>query len=174
MITEEEKNMRTPQRKPGIYAGLKADQNITAEKFHELTAKLEKLKKVSQPRAITEMKHSAADGDFSENAAYQIAKGRLRGINQRITDITDHLKRAVIIEHNQNKDRVELGHKVTVEVNGKEKTFLILGSAETNPDNNVISNNSPIGSALMGKKIGDRVQVHLATKIVEYKIIKIE
>lgn len=166
--------MRTPQRKPGIYAGLKADQNITAEKFNELTAKLEKLKKVSQPRAIAEMKHSAADGDFSENAAYQIAKGRLRGINQRITDITDHLKRAVIIEHNQNKDRVELGHQVTVEVNGKEKTFLILGSAETNPDNNVISNNSPIGSALMGKKIGDRVQVHLAAKIVEYRILRIE
>lgn len=166
--------MRTPQRKPGIYAGLKADQNITAAKYNELAAKLEKLKKVSQPRAIAEMKHSAADGDFSENAAYQIAKGRLRGINQRITDITDHLKRAVIIEPNKNNDRVQLGHRVTIEINGKEKTFLILGSAETNPDNNVISNNSPIGSALMGKKIDDRVQVHLVAKIVEYKIIRIE
>jgi transcription elongation factor GreA len=166
--------MRTPQRKPGKYTGLKPDQNITVAKYHELAAKLEKLKKVSQPPAIAEVKRLALDGDFSENAAYQIAKGRLRGINQRITDITDHLKRAVIIEHNNNKEQVELGHKVTVEVNGKEKTFLILGSAETNPDNNVISNNSPIGSALMGKKIGDRVQVHLAAKIVEYIILKIE
>jgi len=165
--------MRTPQRKPGVYAGLKADQNITATKYQELKAKLEKLQKVSQPRAIAEMKISAADGDFSENAAYQIAKGRLRGINQRITDITDHLKRAVIIEPNQNKDRVALGHKVTVSVNGKEKTFLILGSAETNPDNNVISNNSPLGSALMGKKIGDQVQVYLTTKTVTYEILKI-
>ena len=119
--------MRTPTRKPGIYAGLKADQNITAAKFQELTAKLERLKTVNQPRTIKEVKLLAQDGDFSENAAYQIAKGRLRGINQRIIDITDHLKRAVIIEHKKNTDRVQLGHQVTVEVNGKEKTFLILG-----------------------------------------------
>ena len=166
--------MRTPQRKPGIYAGLKPDQNITAEKYQELTAKLEKLKKVSQPRAIIEVKHLALDGDFSENAAYQIAKGRLRGINQRITDITDHLKRSVIIEHKNNTDRVQLGHEVTVAVNGKEKTFLLLGSSEVNLDQNIISNNSPIGSALMGKKVGDVVKIELATKVVEYKIVKIK
>lgn len=166
--------MRTPQRKPGIYAGLKPDQNITIEKFNELTAKLEKLKKISQPRAIIEVKHLALDGDFSENAAYQIAKGRLRGINQRITDITDHLKRAVIIKHDKNNNRVRLGHHVTVEINNKEKTYLILGSSEADVSKNIISNNSPIGSALMGKMVGDVAKVQLTTKIVEYKIIKIK
>lgn len=167
-------DMRTPQRKPGIYAGLKPDQNITTEKHQELTAKLEKLKKISQPRAIAEVKHLALDGDFSENAAYQIAKGRLRSINQRITDITDHLKRAVIIEHKSNNNFIQLGHRVTVEINGKEKNYLILGSSEANLDKNIISNNSPIGSALMGKKVGDIVEVQLVAKVVKYKIIRIE
>ncbi|MDP2830549.1 MAG: transcription elongation factor GreA [bacterium] len=167
-------NMRVPIRKPGQYTHLKPDPHITEEKFKELKDKLEKLKKVSRPRAVKEVKRLALDGDFSENAAYQIAKGRLRGINQRIMEIEDHLKRAIIIKPQENKERVRLGHRVTIEAVGQEKTYLILGSSETNPKEGIISHNSPIGSALIGRKVGDRVKVQLANKEVEYKIIKIE
>ena len=68
---------------------------------------------------------------------------------------------------------VQLGHEVVVEVNGKEKEFLILGSAETNPDKNIISHNSPIGKALIGHRIGDIVKLQLEERIIEYKIIAI-
>lgn len=164
--------MQVPTRKPGQYTHLKPDPHLTEEKFIELKNKLERLKKYSRPQASEEVKRLALDGDFSENHAYQMAKGRLRGINQHILDIEDHLKRAIIIKPKQS-DSVQLGSQVTVETDGKTKTFLILGSSETNPSAGVISHNSPIGSALMGKKIGDKIKIKLANKIVEYKILKI-
>jgi transcription elongation factor GreA len=129
--------------------------------------------KKSRPPLIEEVKFHALNGDFSENAAYQIAKGRLRGLNQRIIETEDHLKNAVIIAPSQN-GRVVLGSRVTVEVNGKIKTFLILGSAETNPGQGVISRNSPIGSLLMGRRAGDRVKLKLKDRETEYEILKIE
>jgi len=164
--------MRVPIRKPGQYTHLKPDPHITAEKFQELQNKLERMKK-SRPPLIEEVKFHALNGDFSENAAYQIAKGRLRGLNQRILETEDQLKRAMIIIPGQTS-RVALGSRVTVKAGGKEKTFLILGSAETNPGQGVISSNSPIGSLLMGRRAGDRVKLKLKDKETEYEILKIE
>ncbi|HOZ56453.1 MAG: Transcription elongation factor GreA [Parcubacteria group bacterium ADurb.Bin316] len=164
--------MRVPIRKSGKFTNLKQDPYITREKCEELKARLERLKKVSQPRTIAEVKRLAADGDFSENAAYQIAKGKLRGINQRILEIEDLLKRAIIIELQKNNGTVQLGSIVTVEANGKQKIYQILGSAETDPDKGIISRNSPIGRNLIGKRVGDVVIIHL-NKEFRYKIIKI-
>lgn len=165
--------MQVPTRKPGKYTNFKPDPHLTQEKFLELKNKLEKLKKFSRPTAAEEVRRLALMGDFSENAGYQLAKGRLRGINQRILDIEDHLKRAIIIKPH-GSDRVRLGNKVTVEAAGKIKTYLILGSSETDPTRGVISHNSPIGSALIDRKVGDIIKINLANKVVEYKIVKIE
>jgi transcription elongation factor GreA len=166
--------MRLPIRKPGQHTFQKSDPHITLDKFNELKNKLERLKKISQPKAIAEVKRLALDGDFSENAAYQIAKGRLRGINQCILEIEEHLKRVEIIKTPSNNERVQLGHHVTIESNGKIKTYLLLGSTETDPMAGVISHHSPLGSALLGHRIGDRIQIKLAMKDVEYKIVNIE
>ncbi len=166
--------MRVPIRKPGQYTHSKSDPHITLDKFNELKNKLARLKKFSQPRAIAEVKRLALDGDFSENAAYQTAKGRLRGINQGILEIEEQLKRAEIIRAPINKERVQLGHRVTVEFAGKIKTYLLLGSAETDPTAGVISHNSPLGSALLDHKVGDKIQIKLADKKIEYKIVSIE
>ncbi|MFA5359959.1 MAG: GreA/GreB family elongation factor [Patescibacteria group bacterium] len=165
--------MQLPWRKPGKYTYLKPDQNLTEDKYNELKNKLERLK-FNRPRLAEEVKKYASDGDFSENAAYQIAKGKLRGMNQRILEIEEHLKRAVIIKPNKNSGMVQLGNSVTIEANSKEKTYLILGSSETNPQKGIISHNSPIGASLMGKKIGDKIKIKLADREIEYKIIKIE
>jgi transcription elongation factor GreA len=165
--------MRTPIRKPGVYTHAKPDPHLTEEKYNELGDKLEKLIKVSRPRAAELVKSLASDGDFSENAGYQMAKGRLRDINQRILDIEDHLRRAIIIKPQKNNGRVGLGHHVTVSVSGREKTYLILGSSETDPARGIISHNSQIGAALMGHKIGDVVSVNLIKGAIECKIIKI-
>lgn len=165
--------MQLPVRKPGKYTHLKPDQYLTEAKFNELKNKLERLK-FNRPRAAEEVKRLAAMGDFSENAAYQIAKGRLRGMNQKILEIEDHLKRAVIIKPDKNSGLVQLGSSVTVATAGREKTYLILGSSETDPSRGIISSRSPIGAALLGKKIHDQIKIKLADKEIEYRIIKIE
>ena len=165
--------MQLPIRKPGKYTHLRPDQHLTQAKFNELKDKLERFK-FNRPRLAEEVKKYASDGDFSENAAYQIAKGKLRSLNQKILEIADHLKRAVIIKPNKNSSLVQLGSSVTVITAGQEKTYLILGSSETNPKRGIISSRSPIGAGLIGKKIHDRIKIKLADKEVEYEIIKIE
>jgi len=164
--------MQIPKRKPGKFAHLKQDQNITEKRFGALRDEVEKLKKFSLPRAAEEVKRLAEMGDFSENAAYQMAKGRLRSINQRILELEDQLKHAVIIKPAKDAKTVQLGGKVTIGAGGREKTYLILGSAETDPLRGVISQNSPLGAALMGCSVGDKVKI--PPKGAEYKIVKIE
>lgn len=164
--------MRVPTRRSEKYPRPKPDPHLTEGKFNELKNKLEKLKK-SRPYAIEEVKRLALMGDFSENFAYQMAKGRLRSINQRILEIEDHLNRAIIIKPVKNLETVQLGTKVTIEVFGRQETYLILGSSETNPSEGIISHNSPVGSALIGHKVGNVVKIKLVNKEIEYKIIKI-
>jgi len=165
--------MQLPKRKPGKYTHLKPDQHLTRAKFNELKNKLDRLK-FNRPRLSEEVKKYASDGDFSENAAYQIARGKLRVINQKILEIEEHIKNAIIIKPNKNNGLAQLGSRVTIATTDRQKTFLILGSSETNPQTGIISRNSPIGSALIGKKLGDQIKIKLTDKIVEYKIIRIE
>lgn len=165
--------MRVPIRKPGKYTHLKPDPHLTEDKLSELKNKLARLKK-SHPAAAAEVARLAEMGDFSENVAYQMAKGHLRGINQRILELEDYLNHAVIIKPLKNTETVQLGHRVTIETAGQQKSYLILGSSETDPGKGIISHNSPIGSALMGRKVGDKVKIQRANKEIECEIIKIE
>lgn len=166
--------MQTPYRKPSKFSYIKPDPQITEAKFNELKTKLDKLKNKTRFKAMEEVRIHAENGDFSENAAYQIAKGRLRGINQKILDLENHLKVAIIIKPNKNKDTVQLGSRVTVTYDNKQRTYEILGSAETDPVRGIISHNSPIGAALLRHHVGDEVKINLASKDVTYKILKIE
>ncbi len=165
--------MQIPKRKPGKYAHIKQDNHITKVKFEEIQKKLRKLKE-ALPNAIQELQRLAALGDLSENAAYQMAKGKLRGINQRILELEDQLNYADIIDSSQNTGVVTLGSTVTIEINNKKQKYQILGSSETSPANGIISHNSPIGSVLIGRRVGDVVEFQQKDKIVECKIIRIE
>lgn len=166
--------MQVPIRKPGKYTHLKPDPHLTEAKFNEFKAELEKLQKVNRPRAAEEVKRLAEFGDFSDNPAYGMAKGRLRGINQRILDLENQLKNVEIIKPSQNATSVQMGHTITIESEGKQKTYLLLGSSETNPEKGIISHSSPLGTALMGKKVGETVKVTLAKREVEISIVRIE
>ncbi len=166
--------MQVPKRKPGKYTNLEMDPHLTEEKFCELEKKLEKLKKISRPRAAVEVAQQAELGDFSENAAYQFAKGRLRAINQNILVLETQIGRAIIIKPQKQISTVQLGHKVTVENERGQKTYQILGSEETRPMQGIISRNSPIGAALLGRRVGDIIKIKVADKEMEYKIIRIK
>jgi transcription elongation factor GreA len=168
--------MQTPYRKYDKIPRQKSDPHITEDKFLELKSKVNKLKNIQRPREAEEVKRLAAMGDFSENAGYQLAKSRLRGINQRILDIEDLLARAEIIQPLINTGKVQLGNYITIEnlETKKNKTYQLLGSAETNPLSGIISHNSPLGSALLDKSVNDIIRLEINSKLISYKIIKIE
>jgi transcription elongation factor GreA len=166
--------MQVPIRKADKYTHLKTDPYITQAKFEELTKKRERLITVNRPREAEEVKRLALMGDFSENVGYQIAKGRLRGINQRVLDIENLLKNAVIIKHDKNNELAQIGNFVTLSRDGKEKEYQILGSEETNPTAGVISHNSPLGSALIGRRVGDEIEINLEDRSIKYKIVAIK
>ncbi len=167
------KHMRIPIRKPDKYTHLKPDPRVTATKLVELEDKLRKLKKI-RPRAAEEVKQLSEGGDFSENAGYAMAKGRLRGINQAILELEDQLKHVEVITPPQDASTIQLGHRVTIDIAGKQETYRILGSTETNPNHGIISHGSPIGSALIGHRVGESITFRSATKIVKCRILKIE
>ena len=166
--------MRVPTRRSENYARPKLDPHITAKKYQELVDKLENLKKISRLRSMKEVATLAEMGDLSENAAYQIAKAKLRGINQLILHLENQIKKAVIIQPRTNTSRVSLGSTVTIVSNGQEKTYLVLGSSEVDPTKNIISHNSPLGLVLLGKKVGDEVELLLKNSKVKILVLKIE
>lgn len=155
----------------------KLDPVMTEAKFFELQKELEKLKKI-RPKAAEEVSRLAELGDFSENVEYQLAKRRLRGINNAIFKLENQINQAVIIKPQKQNDKVQTGHRVTIEMLNitpkKIKTYQILGSTETNPATGTISYLSPLGSALMERKIGEIIKIKLADKEAEYKIIGIK
>mgnify|MGYP001389542333 CR=1 FL=1 len=166
--------MQIPKRKSENRRLVPVDTLITQEKFLELENKLKKMKKVTHPRLVEEVKRLAQFGDFSENAEYQIAKGKLRGLNQRILETEYQINHAQVIKPSQNTDKVGIGHHVTVDGPTGEKTFQILGSTESQPAAGVISRNSPLGEALLGATVGEVVEVRLKDRINKFKILKIE
>jgi transcription elongation factor GreA len=165
--------MQISKRKSEKNAHNDYDPHITSQKADQMRQELGRLLKISRPAASDEVAELAKLGDFSENAAYQMAKGRLRGINNRILVLEDKLNNAVIIECTPGKC-VQLGNQVTVETDGQTKIYQILGSQETNPKQGIISQHSPIGAALLGHKINDEVEIEINGKTIKYRIIKIE
>lgn len=159
--------MRLPNRKPGKYTFPQFDPHLTQEKFDELKAELDKLVKKVRPQAARETRQYAENGDFSENAEYQIAKGRLRGINRKIDELQSQVNHAVIIPSPTNTRTVQIGHTVTVSMDGVEKTYRILGPTEANPQGGIISYKSPLGAALLGHQAGGIVSLNLGGKSVQ-------
>lgn len=148
--------MRLPIRKGGKYTFRETDYHLTPARYQELKQRLDYFVKVKRPKEAAEVQRLALMGDFSENAGYQLAKGRLRGLNQRIIDLEKLLSRAQIISP-QNSTQVDIGHRVTITNGLEERSFLILGASETNPSSGVISHQSPLGANLLGKKVGDKI-----------------
>lgn len=165
--------MRLPNRKPGKYTFPKFDPHMTKEKYDQLVQKLDHIKRVSLPRAIAETKLHGENGDYSENAEYQIAKGRLRGLNRAVTELTHQIDRAIIIEASADTSTVQIGHTVTVEVNGNSMTWKILGSEESDPANGIISYKSPVGAMLLGRSVGQEVLLQRGDKEIAYTITSI-
>lgn len=166
--------MRVPKRRSENYIRTPLDPYLTPQAIKEMEDDLIRMKKKVQPKLIEEMQSAAAHGDFSENAAYQIAKGKLRGLNNRMLEVQEKLKRAIPIEAGSETGKISIGSIVTVEVNGRKKIYQILGAQETNPNEGIISHLSPLGLLLIGHQAGDTVIFDTGEKKVEYKIITVK
>ncbi len=134
---------------------------LTAEGLQKLQKELDYYKTVRRAEVASRIHSAKEEGDISENAEYEDAKNEQAFVEGRIRTLEQLLNNAVIIEENGPTDQVVLGSKVTVVEEGGEatETFQIVGSAEADPANGRISNESPFGKALLGRKAGETVEV---------------
>ncbi len=169
-------NMQIPIRKSEQfkkYSDAGGAIPLTTTGIERLKATLLTLEQDELPQAIADMHRTAEMGDFSENAAYQEAKGRLRRINSRILLLKDRLARAQPILKKHTSGFIALGSTVVIKTGGQEKTYEIVGPAETNPSRGRISHLSPLGEALIGHAKGDRVKFSASDRETVYEILEV-
>jgi len=136
---------------------------LTKKGQEELQSELNILVTDKRPKLVERLAYARSQGDLSENADYQSAKEELEFLDGRIDELTDVLKNAVIID----------GTKITVKVNGKESIFDIVGEWEADPKNKKISCDSPLGVALMSKKIGEKAEVEAPAGKIVYEVVAV-
>ena len=147
---------------------------LTSEGFLELETELNNLKSEDRPRIIEAIKEARAQGDLSENADYDAARDEQAKIEARIQELEYMLEHAKIIEK-VSGDKVAVGTTVTVQYvdDDEEEEYSIVGSMEADPFENKISNESPIGKAIMDKRVGDVISVESPNGSYDIKIVKI-
>lgn len=147
---------------------------LTKEGLVNLQNEHQDLKDKKRPAAVERLQKARAMGDLSENSEYSAAKEELALVEGRIQELEGILKNVEVTDHHSTNQIVEIGNTVVVENNGENHEFLIVGEYEADPLNGKLSQTSPIGSALLGKKVGDIVEVKIPAGKTTYKIISIK
>jgi len=147
---------------------------VTEEGLKKLQDELEERTTTVRQGIANAIKEAKEQGDLSENAEYSAAKEQQAENEQKILELELALKDVEVAEHDDADTSAQIGSKVTVKVKGKEITFEIVGSNEADPATNKISNESPIGKALMGANAGDSVSVSVPAGDIKYSILKIK
>lgn len=148
---------------------------LTPEGLRKLEEELDYLKTVRRPEVAAAIHEAKMDGDVSENAGYEEAKRQQGFLEGRIMTVKAMLDNAVIIESNGPSDTVVIGSRVTVREEGWEpETYTIVGSAEADPGAGRISNESPMGQALVGHSVGSKVTFDTPGGALQVEILSIE
>ena len=155
---------------------------ITKEGLKKLKEELEYLQNVRRREVAARIKEAISYGDLSENSEYEEAKNEQAFVEGRIIELEEKVKYAKIIDekHKSTSTKtVQLGTKVTLQnltlkKQSKPEEYVIVGSTEADPIAHKISNESPVGRALLEKKVGDIVKVQVPAGVVEYEILKLE
>jgi len=145
---------------------------LTKEGLEKLKKELDFLINKKRKEVIERIQIAKSYGDLSENAEYESAREEQSFVEGRIKELQDILKNVEIVT-NHKKDRVSIGSKVILEYNNQELEFQIVGAQEADPSKKMISDESPIGKAILNRKVGEEVQVSIPDGIVTYKIKKI-
>jgi transcription elongation factor GreA len=154
--------------------------NVTKTEFHltpdgikTLKDELQELTTTKRAEIAQRLKEAKADGDLSENAMFDAARDEQGFVEGRIAEIEHILKHVVVIEGKKG-GAVSLGSTVHLELEDGTQRFTIVGSTEANPDEGKISDESPIGRALIGKKPGQEVNINVPSGTLTYKITHVE
>jgi transcription elongation factor GreA len=145
---------------------------LTQEGLEELKKEYEELSKVRRPEVVDRVSQARDQGDLSENAEYHAAREELSFIDGRIDELEELLKQVVIIEDTKG-GVVALGSKVTLKINGKDEVYSLVGEWEADPKERKISHESPLGKALLGKTVGDKVDVTAPAGNITYTVIAV-
>ncbi|MEW6246094.1 MAG: transcription elongation factor GreA [Nitrospirota bacterium] len=149
---------------------------ITKKGYEALKAELDRLRKVERPKVIEAIAEARGHGDLSENAEYEAAKERQGFIEARIAELERKLADARIIDTaNLSGDTVVFGATVVLieQASGEKKQYILVGQDEADLKNGKISVQSPVGKALIGRRVGELVEVQTPARLVEYEIIEI-
>lgn len=146
---------------------------LTKEGIDKLKSELDDLVNQQRPKVAQELKEAKEQGDLSENSSWDTAKDHQAFVEGRIAEVEQILRNAVIIKPKAG-GKVGIGSTVHLEVEDGKQVYTIVGSTEANPSEGKISNESPIGQALMGKTKGEQVIITVPTGEMTYKIAHIE
>lgn len=147
---------------------------LTRQGLVSLKSEYDELTKVKRTQITKRIQTAREFGDLSENSEYDAAKEEQSLLETRITQLEDVLKRAQIIEPVKKADFVVIGSTIVVEVDGEKDEFTIVGTMEADPSKKKISNESPVGTAMLGVKVGEVVEVVTPIIRAKYKILEIK
>ncbi len=152
---------------------LEKPQYVSADGLKKLQAELEELR-TTKRQEVADRIHAAMEfGDYSENSELEQAKNDQAFLEGRIMTLEQTIKNAVVIDEKSRHDLVEIGSHVTVEADGRKEKYVIVGSAEAAPAEGKLSNESPVGRALMGHRAGETVKMAVPAGTIEMKIVSI-
>jgi transcription elongation factor GreA len=146
---------------------------LTKDGLATLKSELSELRDVKRPKLVERLSNARSQGDLSENSDYQSAREELEFLDGRIDELEEVIKTATVVAEVKGGG-IGVGTKVTVKVNGKKTIFDIVGEWEADPVNKKIAHDSPLGAALVGKKVGDKVEVEAPAGKVNYEILEVE
>ena len=149
---------------------------LTYEGLRNLETELQDLKVVKRKEVSQKIKEAREQGDLSENAEYDAAKDEQRDIEARIEEIEKILKNAEVVEDEVDLDKISVGCQVKIydcEFD-EELNYKIVGSTEASSLKGKISNESPVGKALIGAKVGDTIEVETQAGTMKYKVLEIQ
>ncbi len=147
---------------------------LTKQKHDELALELKDLKNVKRKEVAEALDYARGLGDLSENAEYHEARAQQADIEERIAKLELILKNSIVVE-DRHGDHAMIGSTITVEKSdGTKKTFMIVGSAESDMSSGKISNRSPLGAAVLGKKKGEAFSFNSPSGKMDYKVVDVK
>ncbi|TSC76163.1 MAG: transcription elongation factor GreA [Parcubacteria group bacterium Gr01-1014_33] len=147
---------------------------LSQEGLEKLKKELHYLKTEKRQEIAARLEHAKALGDLSENAEYQETKEEQSQIEAHIAEIEERMRSIVLITKSAGTDVISVGASVEVKSKHGEETYQIVGSEEANPSEGKISNESPMGKAFLGRKVGDKVEVRTPAGATIYEVVEIK
>jgi transcription elongation factor GreA len=150
-----------------------AKVHLTREGLKEIKQELDGLVNNKRPESVERVARARDFGDLSENNEYQQARDELSFIDGKIEELQNIISKALVVGSKKNRNTIDIGCKVTLSGNGKNHTYTIVGEWEADPKEKKISHESPLGKALVGRKVGEEVEVEVPAGKILYMVKKI-